>query len=361
MSEHLKRQLLTNHGLRRRTLVSALGASALAVAANVRGQGAGKNDSVLQYQGADRQARLVEGAKKEGKVVIYTSLATTESGPLSKAFETKYGVKAELWRALSDKVVQRTITEAQARRNTVDVIETNGPELEMITREKLFAPFASPYIADLPPYALPAHKRWISDRMNFFVVAYNTSKVKREEIPKTYEGFLDPKWKGRIGIEATDSEWMAAIVKEWGETRGMAFFRKLAEMKPDMRKGHILLAELVTAGEVQVGLSAYQANVDSMKKKGGPIDFVPVEPVIARPQGIGIAANAPHPHAALLFADFVLSPEGQGLFNSMGRIPASLKVKTSMTNVKYTMADPAIVLDENAKWEKLWDELFMHR
>src|SRR4051812_24140871 len=148
MSEHLKRQLLTNHGLRRRTLVSALGASAFAVAANVRGQGAGKNDSVLQYQGADRQARLVEGAKKEGQMVIYTSLATTESGPLSKAFETKYGVKAELWRALSDKVVQRTITEAQARRNTVDVVETNGPELEMITREKLFAPFASPYIAD---------------------------------------------------------------------------------------------------------------------------------------------------------------------------------------------------------------------
>jgi len=351
---------ITLHRRRRRTLLRAIGAGGLCAAAGVRAQ-SGKNDALLQYQGADRQAKLVEGAKKEGQFVLYTSLAPTESGPLTKTFENKYGVKTELWRALSDKVVQRTVTEAQGRRYAVDVVETNGPELEMITREKLFAPFYSPYIADLPPYALPAHRRWISDRLNFFVVAYNTKQVKREEIPKTYEGFLDPKWKGKIGIEATDSEWLAAIVKEWGEQRGMNFFRKLAEMKPDMRKGHILLAELVASGEIQVGLSAYQANVDSIKKKGGPIDFVPVEPVIARPQGIGIAANAPHPHAALLFADFVLSPEGQEMFASMGRIPASQKVKHGMSNVKYRLADPAIILDESAKWDKLWDELFMHR
>ena len=350
-----------SHGDRRRALLWAMAAGALGAAVGVRAQGAaGRNDALLQYQGADREARLVEGAKKEGTVVIYTSLATTESVPLTQAFEKKYGVKPELWRALSDKVVQRTITEAQGRRNAVDVVETNGPELEMITREKLFSPFYSPYIADLPPYALPPHRQWISDRMNFFVVAFNTGKVKREEIPKTYEGFLDPKWKGRIGIEATDSEWMAAIVKQWGD-RGMTFFRKLAEMKPDMRKGHILLAELVSSGEVQVGLSVYNANAESLKRRGAPIDWIAVEPVIARPQGLGVARNAPHPHAALLFADFVLSPEGQELFNSMGRVPASTKVKSTLNNFKYTIADPAIILDENAKWEKLWDELFMHR
>ena len=352
---------MTSHRRQRRTVLGAIAAGAFGAATGLRAQPAGRNEALLQYQGADREARLADGAKKEGQLVVYTSLAPTESGPLTKAFEGKYGIKTELWRALSDKVVQRTVTEAQARRYTVDVVETNGPELEMITREKLFAPFHSPNIADLPPYALQKQRPWIADRLNFFVVAYNTKQVKREEIPKTYEGFLDPKWKGKIGIEATDSEWMAAIVKEWGEQRGMAFFRKLAEMKPDMRKGHILLAELVASGEVPVGLSAYQANVDSIKKKGGPIDFVAVEPVIARPQGIGIAANAPHPHAALLFVDFVLSPEGQQMFASMGRIPTSQKVKTSMSSVKYHLADPVIVLDESTKWEKVWDELFMHR
>ncbi|MEP6657070.1 MAG: extracellular solute-binding protein [Betaproteobacteria bacterium] len=270
-------------------------------------------------------------------------------------------MKVELWRALSDKVVQRTITEAQARRNTVDVVETNGPELEMITREKLFSEFYSPHVADLPPYAIPAHRQWVSDRMNFFVVAFNTAKVKKEELPKTYEGFLDPRWKGRLGIEATDSEWLAAIVKQWGEERGMSYFRKLADMKPDMRKGHVLLAELISAGEVPVGLTVYNANAESMKRRGGPIDWVAVEPVIARPQGIGVAKNAPHPHAALLFADFVLSQEGQELFNSLGRVPSSLKVKSNLNNFKYTMADPAIILDENDKWEKIWNDLFMKK
>ena len=353
----------SRYSRQRRTVLTGLVASALAATGVARAQAPapGRNDALLQYRAADRQARLVEGAKKEGSVVIYTSLATTESVPLTQAFEKKYGIKTELWRALSDKVVQRTITEAQARKNSVDIVETNGPELEMITREKLFSEFYSPYVADLPPYALPAHRQWVSDRMNFFVVAFNTNKVKREEIPKTYEGFLDPKWKGRIGIEATDSEWLAALVKLWGEDKGMAFFRKLAEMKPDMRKGHVLLAELVAAGEIQVGLTVYNANAESMKRRGGPIEWLPVEPVVARPQGIGIAKNAPHPHAALLFADFVISPEGQELFNSMGRVPSSLKVKSNLNNFKYTMADPAIILDESDKWEKVWNELFMRK
>ncbi len=322
---------------------------------------AARNEAIFKYRGADREQKLVDGAKKEGSVVLYTSLATTESVPLTQAFERKYGVKVELWRALSDKVVQRTLTEAQARRHAADVVETNGPELEMINREKLLADFYSPVLADLPPYALPAHKQWVSDRMNFFVVGFNTNKVKRDEIPRTYEGFLDPKWKGRIGIEATDSEWMAALVKQWGEDKGMAFFRKLADMKPDMRKGHILLAELIAAGEVQVGLTVYNANAESLKRRGAPIDWVPVEPVIARPQGIGLLRNAPHPNAALLFTEFVLSQEGQELFASMGRVPSSLKVKSHLNDFRYTMADPAIILDESDRWEKLWNQLFLQK
>ncbi len=337
--------------------VFALMLAALAPAALAQGSA----EALYTYQGADRQQRLVQGAKKEGSVVLYTSLATTESVPLSQAFEKKYGVKVELWRATSDKVVQRALTEAKGRRHAVDVVETNGPELEMLAREKLLSRFESPYLADLPPAAIPAHRLWASDRLNFFVVAYNTGKVKRDELPKTYEGFLDPKWKGRIGIEATDQEWLATIVKLWGEPKGMDFFRKLAAMRPDVRKGHVLLSELVAVGEVPVGLTVYNANAESMKRRGGPIDWVPVQPVVARPQAIGVFRNAPHPHAALLFADFVLSPEGQQLFLSMGRVPASIKVKSPLNDFQYTLVDPASVLDESEKWEKTWNELFIKR
>jgi iron(III) transport system substrate-binding protein len=338
---------------------AAIAVAALAVSAAIAQPAT--NDAIFRYDGADRDSRLVERAKQEGRVVVYTSLAPTESQPLAQAFEKQYGIKVELWRALSDKVVQRTLTEAQARRHAVDIIETNGPEMEMVAREKILAEFHSPHLGDLPKSAIPPHRQWMPDRMNYFVVAYNTQKVRKNELPKSLEGFLDPKWKGRIGIEATDAEWMATIVKHWGPARGNDFFARLAAMKPDVRKGHVLLAELVSAGEIPVGLTVYNANAESMKRKGAPIDWTPIEPVVGRPQGIGVARNAPHPNAALLFADFVLSPQGQALFESMGRVPASIRIKSALNDFPSVVVDPATVLEEADRWNREWDRLFLAR
>src|SRR3989441_8642978 len=127
-------------------------------------QSAERNDAIFLYRGADREQRLLERARREGTVVVYTSLAPTESAPLARAFEERTGVKVQLWRAISEKLVQRALTEARARRYAFDVIETNGPEMEMMAREKLFAKFHSPHLADLPPSAVPPHRLWIPDR-----------------------------------------------------------------------------------------------------------------------------------------------------------------------------------------------------
>ena len=313
--------------------------------------------AVYLYEGGDRSERLAQAARKEGTLVLYTSLATTESVPLTQAFEKKYGVKVELWRSLSEQIVRRALNEARARRHSVDVIETNGPEVEALARERVTARFFSPYIADIPAWGVPAHRMWIADRVDFFVVAFNTGKVKREELPATYEGFLDAKWKGRIGLEATDQEWLAGLARHWGEKRALEFFRALAAMRPDVRRGHVLLSEMVSAGEVPVSLTNYASNADSMKRRDKPIDWKPVEPVIGRPQALGLAAFAPHPNAALLFADFVLSPEGQQLFNSMGRFPASVKVRSKLVTFPYLMLDPVELIDEDEKWLKYWNEL----
>ncbi|MDB5761902.1 MAG: futA [Herminiimonas sp.] len=320
-----------------------------------------KNEAVYSYKGADRDQKLVQEAKREGTLTLYTSLAPTESTPLGQAFEKKYGIKVEIWRAVSEKIVQRAVQEGRAKRYAFDVVETNGPELEMLARENLLASFHSPYFADLPPFAVPSHRMWAADRMSVYGVAYNTGTIKREDIPKNYEGFLDPKWKGKIGIEATDADWMSAVFKAMGNDRAMSFMRKLADMRPDMRKGHILLAELVSAGEIPVGLTAYQSNAATMKRRGGPIDWIPVDPIVVRPEAIGVAKNAMHPHAALLFADFVLSPDGQALLESMGRSPTSTKVKSEFSALKYTMIDPAAAIDEPEKWQKVWDDLFLRK
>jgi iron(III) transport system substrate-binding protein len=315
--------------------------------------------AVYLYQGADRDQRLVEAAKKEGTLTFYTSMQTPESGPLSQAFEKKYGIKVNLWRATSDQVVQRTITEARGNRNTFDVVETNAPEVEALAREDVVAEYRTAYEGDLPAWAVPPHRKWYSDRANLWVVAFNTGKVKKEEIPASYEGFADPKWKGKIGIESTDQDWMYAVVNFLGEQRGMDLFRKLSAMKPDMRLGHALLAELIGAGEVPVGLTVYSGNADSVKKKGGPVDWVAVEPIVGRPQAIAVAKKAPHPNAALLFADYVLSPEGQKVLNDLERVPSSKTQQTLLNRYKFVMVDPIKWLDESQKWEKLWREMFL--
>jgi iron(III) transport system substrate-binding protein len=152
---------------------------------------------------------------------------------------------------------------------------------------------------------------------------------------------------------------MATLLKVWGQDAGMSFFRQLAAMKPDMRKGHILLAQLVASGEIQVALTAYQSNAESLKRKGASIDWLPVEPVVARAQGIAVAKNAPHPSAALAFVEFVLSQEGQELLDSMGRTPVSTRARTSIQRFDYKVVDPVAVLDEQEHWEKLWQGLFL--
>jgi iron(III) transport system substrate-binding protein len=338
-----------------------LAVAMLGMAAGAQAQSAEPNQTVLLYKGADRDKRLLDKARQEGTVSVYTSLAPTEAKPLVEAFEAKYGIKVEMWRGQSEGVVQRVIAEARGKRYAVDVVETNGPEMESLAREQVLSEFHSPHLADLPSDVIPKHRQWMPDRLNFYVVAYNTRKVKREDIPKTYEGFLDPKWKGRIALEANDSEWMGGVVHTWGETRGMEFFRRLSELKPELRKGHILLMQLVASGEVDLALGAYYANAASTKQRGGAVDWAPVEPVIARPQGIGIARNAPHPNAALLFADFMLSPQAQGMLGAMGRGPASRAAKSDTTSLKYVMSQPSVILDESDKWQQLWEKFFMSK
>jgi iron(III) transport system substrate-binding protein len=339
--------------------MAMLAAVALLLAGTAHAQPA--NEALYLYRGAEREQRLADNARREGVVVLYTSLAPSESGPLTQAFEKKHGIKVDLWRSNSEKVAQRAITEARASRHQVDAVETIGTDLEKLTREKIFAEFYSPHIADLLPTAIPAHRGWMPDRLSYLGVAYNTRLVRRDELPRSYEGFLQPKWKGRVGLEAGDVVWLAGIVKHWGEERGMRFFNGLAQMRPDVRSGHTLLTQLVISGEVPVGLTVYSSSVEGAKRSGAPIDWLPVQPVIAQPLGIGLARRAPHPHAALLFADFVLSPEGQALFESLGRPPASRKITTALGQFESVMMDPAAELDDNARWEKVWKQLFLSK
>jgi len=311
------------------------------------------------YKGADRDQRLRAGAQKETRAVIYTSLNLKDSVPIVQAFEKKYGVKIELWRSSSEKVLQRALTEARAGRFAVDGFELNGPEMEALYREGLLEEFHSPQIANIPPQAIPKHRHYVADRLNFFTIAYNTKLVKPNEVPNSYQDLLDPRWAGRLGLEASEVDWFGSLVKAMGEAKGLEFFRKLALQKPQVRTGHTLLAGLIASGEIPLAASAYNHSVEQLLRSGAPIKWKALPPTFGRPNGVAVAKRAERPHAALLFLDFMLSLEGQRLIKEHNRVPASQKVDSALNDFPYEMIDPATVIDEAGKWEKLWSEIFL--
>lgn len=342
-----------------RRLRCALALFLLALLAGVVHAQPRNHRDIYMSQGPDRDRQLVERAKKEGSVAVYSTLTVGDAKALAEGFEKKYGIKVLAWRGGSEKIVQRALTEARAGRFEADVFEMNGPQMEILYREKLLEEFHSPVFKDIPPAAFPKHRHYVADRFVFFVMAYNTNLVKASEVPATYEHVLDPKWRGKVAIEAADVVWFAAVARAMGEEKGLAYFRKLAAMKPEVRTSHILLAELVAAGEIPLTLTAYNNNVETLKKKGAPIEWKPLQPAFGRPSSIGLARNAPRPHAALLFAEFVLSKEGQEILRSANRVPSSLAVDSPLNRFDYALIDPVIVLDEWEKWSRLWEQLFL--
>ena len=344
----------------RRQMIQA-GAATVGAASlgSVMAQAPANNIAALAaLTGAERLKRLAEGAKKEGVVSIYTSMPLDDMAALTSAFEAKYGVKAKVWRSGSEKILQRGLLEAKANRFEVDVFETNSPETEVLSREKVLIAANSPFLNELIPQAIPSHKEWIATRLNIFTCAYNTKLIKKEELPKTYQDLLDPKWKGKLSVEADDSDWLAETVMKMGEEKGLALFREIARKNAvSVRKGHTLLSNLVASGEVPLALTVYNYKIEQMKNSGAPIDWFALDPTIARPNANGVARNAPHPHAALLFQDFELS-EGQHILGKRDFIPTSTKVPSTLNKMPLIFANPKTTLDDGQKWNKIYDDIF---
>lgn len=316
---------------------------------------------VALYEGADRAQRILEGAKREGQLNLYTSLTAATAAKVKADFEERYGVRINLWRASSETIVQRVLTETQAGRGDFDVVETNGPEMEAIQREQVLQKVASPSFRSLIPQAVFPHREWVATRLNIFVQCYNTRLVKKEEVPKSFQELLDPKWKGRLGIEANDADWFQSVVKELGESNGLALFRQLvATNGVSVRKGHALLAELVTSGEIAFSLTCYSFKIDQDRKAGAPVDWTSFGPLLARPNGAGISRRAKHPYAAMLFYEYMLT-DAQPLLAQLELAPVSTKVDTGFGGRSVRFIDPKAVLDEADKWEKLYNEIFVQR
>jgi iron(III) transport system substrate-binding protein len=311
-------------------------------------------------QDADRAGKLLAAAQKEGSFTLYTSFAERDLPPLTAAFEKKYGVKVRVWRSGSEKVLQRTLAEAAARRHEVDAVHSSAMEMEALHREQLLRPVELPYASDLIEGAVRPHREWTASYLSIWVQAYNTRRVGKEELPRTYQDLLDPRWKGRLGIESHVWDWYSTLIRQMGEAAGLAFFRELvAPNGLSVRSGHTLLNNMVAAGDVPLALTMYNFIADGAKRKGADVDWFVLEPVIGRMSGIGIMRRAPHPSATRLFYDWLLSPEGQAILASRDYVPTNARVASPFAQRRYTLVDPAFALDHSDQWEKSFEDVIV--
>jgi iron(III) transport system substrate-binding protein len=232
--------------------------------------------------------------------------------------------------------------------------------LETLHREGLLQAVRSPHHAELFPAALPAHREWAASRFSLFVQAYNTQLVKKEELPRTYADLLHPRWKGRLGIEASDEDWFAEVVRHFGEEKGLKLFRDLAATNGlSVRRGHSLLAQLVASGEVPFALTVYNFTAEQLKQRGAPLEWLVLAPAVAHPNGVAVPKRAPRPHAALLYYEFMLSEDGQRILSQRDSIPTSRKVESRLDRGSFKIVNPALLLDEGDRWAKLYDEIIV--
>jgi iron(III) transport system substrate-binding protein len=313
--------------------------------------------SPATLSGPDRTQLLIAGAKKEGTLALYSSTALEDMTAVIAGFEKKYGIKVRLWRGGSEDILTRVLTEARAGRHDVDVVETSTSEMAALSRENLFQPVTSPVFAELMPEARPNGRPWAGSRIFIYSTGYNTRLVRKEDAPGRYEDLLLPKWKGKLGIEGTDSNWFMTLVTAMGEQKGLALFRDIvARNGVSVRRGHTLLSNLVISGEVALALNIYPHEIVPMKQSGAPIQELYLAPTIAEMGAGGVTKWAPHPYAAVLFLDFLLS-DGQKIWADMQRMPTNLKYQHLPPGVKLTFVDGARYVRENAKWQKLYKDV----
>jgi iron(III) transport system substrate-binding protein len=303
---------------------------------------------------------VIEGAKKEGEVVWYGGGSSEIDEIIGKSFTKKYPfIQPKKFRIQSQKLLVRFEAETRAGKHVADIVRTTDWYIDIFKKKGLLLKYDSPErkffmneLKDSDGYYTALYKQ-------LHCLAYNTRMMRKEELPRTYDDLLDPKWKGKLGLEDASYVWFVNLIKIKGESQGIEFMKKLARQNVSLRSGTTLLTNLVTAGEIPLAIDIYADNVVRTKKEGAPIDFHVLEPAIVHTITGGISKYAPHPNAAKLFMDYLLSEEGQKIYLMESREPARTGIETPWVpkGIKLFVNNPDIG-DKVGYYQKLFAEIF---
>ncbi len=295
---------------------------------------------IATYAGADRQAILEEGAKREGRLLIYAT--GTQADPLYAAFGQKYPfIKVESYKADSAAVTRRMIEEYAAQNFLADTLDLSVAGLRPMLEAGILQSYRSPEHAAYPKTALEANGHWTIDYESYVGLGYNTKLISEAEVPKTYDDLLDPKWRGRMAVPGTSTlaNWIGEMLAE----RDEAFVRKLADQKIRVYEVSArAVANLVVSGEAPMSPAMFNSHFANSRDQGAPVAWRALGGVYATTGAMALPAKAPHPHAAMLFIDFILSREGQALYGKLGYASArnDMAAKDKPAKIYYFGDDP---------------------
>jgi iron(III) transport system substrate-binding protein len=308
---------------------------------------------------------LVAAGKAEGELTIYGSMNEEEALPFWQLFQDASGIKVNYVRSSDANILARIAIENRARQRTWDLVATT-PVYRL--PDEVLLQFEPPEAKNLIPQARAPNRRWYGVYGNYNAPAYNTNFVKKADLPKSYEEFLNHKeWAGRVAIDATDSEWLSGIFAYYGEERG----RKLAQdivatLKPVVVDGHLVIARSVGAGEYWVALNNYVGLTINVLLSGAPTDFWALDPVGLAFGSVGLNSQAPHPKAAQLAANFMLSREAETFLTKKGRLPTRTDVETNPPGVIDRLQQKKVIVtissaEQQKKMQTAFNELFRGR
>jgi ABC-type Fe3+ transport system substrate-binding protein len=330
-------------------------------------------EDVAMMKSADRQKILIEGAKKEGKLMWYTTLIVDQVvRPVKEAFEKEYPfIQIEFYRGNAENLVRRMLAEYQAKRYDVDLIDGTVSPV-MVQRAGLLQRFYSPFFAEYPAELKDSQGFWGSTNLYFLTPGYNTRMVKLNELPKTYQDLLNPRWKGQMMWSTSRGSgapiFIGNVLISMGQEAGKAYLQKLKGQniaKSTASNRQIL--DLTIAGEFPIALHIFNHHAYISKTAGAPVDWYAIEPVTATIQTIALAKSTPHPHTAMLLLDFVLSEKGQKVFQQSNYLPSHPKVPAKQADLKpgggrFSKAlymTPDLQFDKGNEWVDYFQNQFL--
>jgi len=349
-------------------VLAACGESPTAAGRGPAGQGAAASSAEQVYErfnqltGDERMAEIVRAAEEEGQLSLYTSLTSDSAEAVEKTFESRYDIDMSIYRASSESVIQRVQSEQQAGYGSGnDVLELNGLELTALNEQSYLARFEGPARdAVLPEGQMDG---WTASRFNRFVVSRNTDRIPDAATPKTFDQFADPAWSGQLSVEQSDTDWFMGLYGYY-TARGMSeadfldmFRRVVANSK--VVSGHAPQIEQLSGGQFGAALATYDYQAQGLAQRGAPVSFTPmVSPVVQRPNGVAMMKTAPHPAAAYLFYQWILT-DGQQVLRDAGLVSSRADAATQGVgeNVELVTVDVRELLAENAKYSALYQDV----